>query len=143
MKHIIIVIIFFSSTFSFSQTKKETAYIFFDKTSKETCEIEDGDGNLLKVNKYRKVKENKRIKFLICNEVFLLKENTMIDTCSIDNIINIKFQTVEELNKEISSLDKLYFFKNNEFENIYIIEKISESKIIKNKVYWSEEWTIE
>ena len=56
MKYLIIAFFFLSPTIIFSQSEKEKVYILFNETSKETCNKEDGSGNLLTIKMYRKEK---------------------------------------------------------------------------------------
>ncbi len=142
MKHPLILIIFFlSSILSFSQTKKEIVYILFDKTSKEVCSVEDGSGNLLTIKKYREVDNNKVINFHVCNQKFVYKKETSKkDTCSTNILTRIN---LKDLNYLLQKYHENKEFKYQVFEKIFIVEKVSESIIVKYDVNWSGEWTIE
>ncbi|AMC11411.1 hypothetical protein Lupro_09115 [Lutibacter profundi] len=152
IKYKILMLFLISTINCISQSKKETVYILFDGNSKEKCRLEveyssDNDGRLdgyQTVNKYRKKYKNNRIIFEIYNENFVFdKQKFEPDTCSVQNFNKIKLETIESINKKVKDSDLGYLFKNSLFNKIYLVEKISETRIIKYEVYWAGELTSE
>lgn len=125
----------FSNIYSFSQTEgKETVYLLFNRQSKEKCIIEDGSGNSLNLNKFRKEFQGNHIYFRICNEIFTAhKTKNSKDTCSIKALDNLKIVNFEYLLDKYNSFNE---FKHHVFDKVYLIEKISKDKIIKYEVTW-------
>ncbi|MFD0992833.1 hypothetical protein [Tenacibaculum geojense] len=140
MKNLTLILFLVSTLMCFSQErKKETVYILFDNQSNEKCIVEDGSGNSLNVNKFRKEYEDygNIINFKICNETFgFNKTKSFKDTCSIKALENIKLVDFEYLIKKYNSLNE---FKHHVFDKIYFVEKISKNKIIKYEVGWVDE----
>ncbi|MGY0426792.1 MAG: hypothetical protein ACWIPI_08195 [Polaribacter sp.] len=141
------ILIFLISINLFSQSEKETVYLFFDGNSKEKCKIivestyENPKGIEI-VKKYRKEYKKGKIIFHICDEKFYFKPKVgKIDTCSIKVLKSLHFKNLDYIkNKYQKGQD----FKHHTFKQINIIEKISEKKIVKYfGVYWCCEWTIE
>ena len=141
MKYLWIVLFFLSPIIIFSQSEKEKVYILFNETSKEICNKEDGSGNLITIKIYKKERKRKKINFHICDETFIYtKGKSEIDTCNSKILKNVKLQNLDYLLKSYNESED---FKHHVFEKIFIVEKISESKIVKHEVYWPGEWTIE
>jgi len=138
MKHLQIIIIFFLLNFlnSFSQTKKETIYLLFPMNNQKTCEIEDGVGNYNKVKKFRIENKKNSIYFYVCDEKFVFnKIKNFKDTCNIKILSNINIKKISYLLNKYESNNE---FKHNLF-NIFIVEKISQDKIVKYEVKWNDE----
>ncbi|MGG8498101.1 hypothetical protein ACQY1Q_16975 [Tenacibaculum sp. TC6] len=136
----------------FSQENKETIYLLFNNDNKKTCKVEtefshDNDGVIdgyKTTGKYRKKNTKNFIYFNICDEKFSFnRKKNKVDTCNIYYLKNIKFSTIDYINKKVKSSNLGYLFKNSIFKNIYIIEKISEKTIVKYKVSWAGETSIE
>lgn len=135
------VLFFLLYLYSFSQEKndKEIVYLLFDTTSKERCLIEDGSGNSKYLNKYRKEYQDQGniICFKICNERFTAnKTKSLMDTCSIEVLLNIKVVDIEYLNNKKTK----NILKYNPFEKIYLLEKFSKNKVVKYEVLWIDDW---
>lgn len=133
MKYIIIIIFLFTFN-SYSQGEKEVVYLLFDNNSLEKCTLEDGNGNKLKVNVYRKELRNDNTIFNICEEIFFLDKRYQIDTCSLEYLKKIKFETLKTI--EYKRKHSKYVFKNSVFKKIYLVEK-QKNKIIKYPVIWN------
>ncbi|QHI34983.1 hypothetical protein IMCC3317_03290 [Kordia antarctica] len=140
MKKLTLLLLLFSSFFSFAQKeKKETVYLLFDTTSKEKCIVEDGSGNSQNLNKFRKEYKEKSISFNICNEYFAYSTKKKLkDTCSIKELDNIKFVDLKYIQDKKSKNVMRY----NPFEKIYLVEIISKEKIIKYDVTWIDDWVM-
>lgn len=138
MKNIIILFLIFSTNYSFSQTEgKETAYLLFNSQSNENCIIDDGSGNSLNLNKFRKEFQGDHIYFRICDEIFTVhKTKSFRDTCSIKALDNIKVVDFEYLIKKYNSSNE---FKHHVFNKIYFMEKVSKDKMIRYEVTWIDE----
>ena len=127
-------------SFAFAQSKeKETVYLIFDTLNKEKCLIEDGSGNSKYLNKYRKEYTQQGLFFKICHESFAFnRKKKKIDTCSLKALENIKFSSINYINEKKAKHPLRY----NPFEKIYIVEKISDEKILKYEVAWIDDWVM-
>lgn len=123
MKNLIIIFFILSSISSYSQSReKESVYLLFNSQSKEKCIIEDGLGNSLNLNKFRKDFNAEYIYFRICNETFTShRTKSFKDTCSIKSLDNIKLVNLKYMNEKKAK----NILRYNPFNNIYIIEKKS------------------
>ncbi|WP_430409134.1 hypothetical protein [Kordia sp.] len=139
MKNLTLLLLL-STFFCFAQKQdKETVYLLFDMKSTETCIVEDGSGNSERLNKYRKFKENNLTFLVICNEQFAYNhKKSKLDTCSIDMLTNSKIVDLEYIKKKKSENVMRY----NPFKKIYIIEKISNDKVLKYDVTWIDDWVM-
>jgi len=140
MKKITLTYLLLTTLLCFSQNvKKETVYLLLDLKSNEKCIFEDGSGNSSYVNKYRKEVQGNYIYFKICNEIFSthklkgLKDSSSIKALDNLNIVNLKYIN-EKKSKSI--------LKYNPFEKIYIVEKISDTKVVKYEVIWIDDWVM-
>jgi hypothetical protein len=150
MKIYVLVITLLTPFIAFSQSiEKEIVYVLFYDNSIEKCKIEveyssDNDGKLdgyQIIKKYKKDSKGEKINFHICDETFIYTEHvSTIDTCSVNFLNKIEPKNLDYL---LNKYAKGNNFKHHVFEKIYIIEKISENRIVKYEVYWSGEWTIE
>ena len=135
MKKILAVILITYFHFSFSQSH-ERKYIMFDSSSNSTYEYEIGNGK----KELRRVfiKENKKdgnITFHIKDKMFTYSyKSNEIDTCSIKYLKNIKFSNLKSLEEKVNKVNPLYPHKV--FPNLYLVEKIGDSIILKYKVKW-------
>ena len=138
MKKIELIFLIFASSLSFSQSdEKEIVYLIFDKENTEQCLIEDGSGNSRYLPKYIKEYTQQGLFFKICHESFVFnRKEKKIDTCSVKALANIKFSSIEYINDKKAKNPLRY----NPFEKIYIIEKISNEKILKYEVVWIDDW---
>ncbi|WP_442267313.1 hypothetical protein ACSIGC_06425 [Tenacibaculum sp. ZS6-P6] len=142
-KNAILLFIFLKSIIIFSQEEKESVFLFFDKNDKKKCAIEgestykNPKGKYL-ANKFEKKKEKKRILFNICDERFSFNRNSKIDTCDIKNLNELNIKSLEYIKNKYN---KGREFKHHVFEKINIVEKISDTKIVKYyDVYWIGAW---
>ncbi|WP_299107170.1 hypothetical protein [uncultured Tenacibaculum sp.] len=141
MKNIIILFICLFTYNSHSQEEKESIYLFFDLKNNKKCIVEDGSGNKLSLNIYRKELKKDKVIFHICGEQFFLNKKTEIDTCNVKNIKNLN---IKSLNYIKDKYQKENSFKHHVFKQINIVEKISETKIVKYlNVRWCCEWISE
>lgn len=138
MKKYIYIILVLSFKFSFAQ-KEQAVYLKFDSKSEESCQIQEKDKgryhNNKKQKKYIKNKSSSKdysYRFYICKELFLAYKK--IDTCNIKYLNNIKISKLIELKKVVEKTNPLYPEKI--FPNLYLVEKINDSTIIKYKVKW-------
>ena len=138
MKKITLTFLLLTTLLCFSQNiKKETVYLLLDLKSNEKYILEDGSGNSKYVNKYRKEIQGNYIYFKICDEIFSThKFKGFKDTCSIRALNNLKIVDLKYINNKKSKS----ILKYNPFEKIYIVEKISNTKIIKYEVAWIDDW---
>lgn len=138
MKNNFLLISLISFTFCLAQKEsKETVYLLFDTTNKEKCIIEDGSGNSQSLNKYRKEYEKNLMYLHICNEYFAFNtKKKELDTCSRSMLNNIKLVDLDYI-KDKKSKSVLRY---NPFKKIYLVEVISEEKIIKYDVTWIDDW---
>ena len=147
MINYIYILTFMISMKSFSQSKKEVVYLIFDKNNTEKCKInveQTYENKKVKsfVKKYQKEKKNDKIIFNICDEKFIFNyENQKRDSSRIKSLNKFNIKNLDYLkNKYLKGND----FKHHTFEQINIIEIISNNQIVKYyNVYWSGEWTIE
>lgn len=134
MKNIKIFIIILLSNLSFSQNKeRQIVYLYFDSTSEKKYSVEV-NGRTIKEKYYNKgVKKNGNITFYIGKEM-LSFNNKEIDTCKIQYLENIKISNIKDLKKVVNKENPLYPFKV--FPNLFLIEKINDSTIVKYRVKW-------
>ncbi|WP_430409133.1 hypothetical protein [Kordia sp.] len=133
-KLILCLTLFFISQNGLSQTNDENTYLFFDNLSNETYSYEIGNGKMGTEKIYTKgIKKNGEITFYIRKEMFSSNVKKT-DTCVIANLKNIKMSNIEDIKKEVNKINPLYPFKV--FPNLYLVEKINDSTIVKYKVKW-------
>lgn len=117
-----------------SQTNEKNTYLFFDNLSNETYSYEIGDGRIGTEKIYNKViRKNGEITFYIRKEKFSFSKKEA-DTCVIGHLKNIKILNIEDLKKDVNKINPLYPFKV--FPNLFLVEKINDSTIVKYKVRW-------
>ena len=133
MKNITIIIILISH-FCFSQEKApKKTYLHFDSLSEKTYSVEV-NGKITTEQFYSKgIKKNGDITFFIGKELFYFNKKE-VDTCKIEYLKNIKISDLNTLKKEVNKTNPLYPYKV--FPNLYLVEKINESLIVKYKVKW-------
>ena len=138
MKSIVIIFLMFLPIYTFSQTEeKETVNLLFNIQSKERYSGEDGSGNSLSLNKFRKELQGDYIHFKIGDETFTTHvSDSYKETCSINILSKINLVDINYLLKKHDGSNE---FKHHVFDKIYIIEKISEDKVIKYEVSWIDE----
>ncbi|WP_046758701.1 hypothetical protein [Kordia jejudonensis] len=139
MKNLTLLLLL-STFFCFAQKQeKETVYLLFDNMNEDKCNVEDGSGNSEKLNKYRKLNDTKISYLIICNEYFAYDyKKSKVDTCSINILANLKIVDLAYIEKKKSENVMRY----NPFKKIYIIEKISDTKVIKYDVTWIGDWNM-
>ncbi|WP_046758702.1 hypothetical protein [Kordia jejudonensis] len=117
-----------------SQTNEKNTYLIFDNLSNQTYSFEIGNGKIGTEKIFRKEKKKEgNIKFYIKKEMFLSNKKQS-DTCTIDNLKNIKVSKIEDLKKDVNKINPLYPYEV--FPNLYLVEKINDSTIVKYKVKW-------
>lgn len=138
IKELILISFFLFSLICFSQNKKkETVFLLFDKQSDEKYLLEDGSGNTIEVNKFRKEVQGEHIYFKICDEIFSThKTKSFKETCPIEYLDSIELVDIIYLKEKY---DAEFEFKHHVFDKIFFIEKISAKKIIKYEVSWVDE----
>lgn len=150
MKNIIYLFIYFIVFNIYSQEKKEEIYLFFNNSNNKKCKIEveyshDNDSKLdgyTMVKEYRKEFKKNRTIFHICDEKFFFNPiEQKKDTCSIRSLKKLNIKTLDYIKEKYYKGND---FKHHTFKQINIVEKISETKIVKYfNVHWCCEWTIE
>jgi len=142
MKKIIYLLIYLFVSNIHCQEKKETIYLFYDLKEKKKCFKEDGSGNNLKIDFYKKERKKGKIIFHICDEKFLFDpKKQKKDTCSIKSLKNINFTNLDYIKDKYQKGND---FKHHVFKQIIIVEKISETQVVKYfNIYWCCEWIIE
>lgn len=133
MKKIVFIIILFPVLLWSQAEEKETVYVLFSLNNGEKCNVEDGDGNVLSIKKFRK--KMKVDRFYICDEIFRLRRKGAIDTCSIKLLKETTFKDLKYLNEQRDKLKPVNFFKNSVFEKIYFIEP-HKDYVIRYEVMW-------
>lgn len=138
MKKYIFIISYLIFNFSSAQ-KVEKVFLEFNSDSNEFCDISKKDRgryhSIVDTKKFIKTKsslKNYSYRFYICKELFLSDKES--DTCSINYLHNIKFSKIEDLKKKVYDTNPLYPYKV--FPNLYLVEKINDSTIVKYKVKW-------
>ena len=117
-----------------SQKSENKIYLLFDNSSMETYNYEIGNGKIRIKKVYNKVlQKNKDIIFYIYKEKFYFKAKE-VDTCKIECLRSIKISDLKKLKKEVNKRNSLYPYKV--FPNLYLVEKINDSIIVKYKVKW-------
>ncbi|MFZ3575827.1 hypothetical protein [Tenacibaculum finnmarkense] len=137
MKKIIKILILF---FVFNSYSQKTRYLLFDKKKDSIITFDSGKVKYYYIDKNR----------------FLITEvennyNIEIDTVYIEDVNKIKFHSPKQLSKEgnriVESLKKeslktgklkIISTYNELFECIYILEKISNSKFKRTRVWWED-----
>lgn len=138
MKNYIYIIAFALSQTLFAQ-QNQNVYLSFNSTSNELCNIPKNEQEryhgITKVKRFEKIKSNHHmLRFYICNELFLLDSTSKIDTCASNYFKKIKISDIWELKKVINKVNPLYPAKV--FKDVYLIEKLNDSTIVKYKVKW-------
>lgn len=126
------------SNFCLTQNK-ETIFLYFDASSKESCNIpqsqKDRYNEKPNLKKFVKIAQKDRnIEFYICKEQFLYRKEDKRDTCKISLLNTIKFSKIDDLMRKVNKVNPLY--PDKVFKNIYIVEKINDSSFVKYKVKW-------
>jgi len=134
MKNIVIIVIAIFSQFCLSQSNnEERVYLEFNSSSEKTYLVEV-NGRKIREKFYSKgIKKNGEITFYIGKEM-LSFNNTEIDTCRIGHLRNIKISNINDLKREVNKINAFYPYKV--FPNLYLVEKINDSTIVKYKVKW-------
>ena len=133
MKNITTIIILISH-FCFSQEKApQKTYLYFDSSSEKTYSIEVNGKKTTEQFYSKGIKKNGDITFFIDKEMFYFNKKE-VDTCKIEYLKNIKISDLNTLKKEVNKTNSLYPYKV--FPNLYLVEKINESLIVKYKVKW-------
>ena len=129
----LILIIF--SNFNFSQSK-ERKYLMFNIFSSENYEYEIGNGKKETRDMYiKETKKNGDIIFYVKDKMFrYYKKTNEIDTCNVKYLKNITFSNLRSLEKKVNNINPYYPYKV--FPNLYLVEKTSDSLLIKYKVKW-------
>ena len=129
----LILIIF--SNFNFSQSK-ERKYLMFNIFSSENYEYEKGNGKKETRDMYiKETKKNGDIIFYVKDKMFrYYKKTNEIDTCNVKYLKNITFSNLRSLEKKVNNINPYYPYKV--FPNLYLVEKTSDSLLIKYKVKW-------
>jgi hypothetical protein len=133
LKFLLLFIVY--SNLSFSQSN-ENKYLMFNSLSEANYEYEIGNGK----NEIRKVfikepKKNGDIIFYIKDKMFrYYKKANEIDSCSLKHANDITFSTLKSLETKVNDINPYYPYKV--FPNLYLVEKINDSIIVKYKVKW-------
>lgn len=138
--HILILILAIPIITS-SQTQKETVFLLFDTYNKEKCKVAVEGKGYLNLSKYRKVNEpaSNLLFFKICEESFAFDTSKKkVDTISTKVLNNLKLVDLEYINQRKSES----ILKQNPFEKIYLLEKISDDKILRYNVTWINNWVM-
>lgn len=133
LKFLLLFIVY--SNLSFSQSN-ENKYLMFNSLSETNYEYEIGNGK----KEIRKVfikepKKNGDIIFYIKDKMFrYYKKANEIDSCSLKHANDITFSTLKSLETKVNDINPYYPYKV--FPNLYLVEKINDSIIVKYKVKW-------
>ncbi|MFK7749124.1 MAG: hypothetical protein AB8B65_12085 [Kordia sp.] len=139
MKRYILIAFILFFYISNAQNEKEY-FLLVDSESNELCQVSKKDNGRYhsKTNTsdtYLKTKSSLKeysYRFYICKELFL--SNTKIDTLSINYLKDVKISDITDLKEAVAKTNPLYPFKV--FPNLYIVEKIDASTLLKYKVKW-------
>lgn len=133
MKKLILLLTIIFFQFSFSQSK-EKKFIIFDSSSNSEFKEELGNGKKgIRKTFIKEYKDYGNITFYIGKEMFHFDEKE-VDTCKIEYLKKIKISDLNILKKEVNNVNPLYPYKV--FPNLYLVEKINDSLIVKYKVKW-------
>lgn len=126
-------------TLIFSQEKKDPIYIYFNSSSDQQCTLTEEylntQGNSKNLKMFEEaIQQNGDIFFYVCGALFEYSSNTPIDTLSISSKPNFEFADFNKLIKIVEKENPLY--PGSVFENIYIVEKMKDKKMLKYKVQW-------
>ncbi|AUC74278.1 hypothetical protein [Olleya sp. Bg11-27] len=137
LKYIYITLTFLLISISvFSQEKVNKIYILFDIESKREFSYENGSGNTETTKVFVKEKKNNgKVDFYI--EKQLLKfynKRKELDTICFNNFEDLKFSNIKELRRVVDKKNPLYPYKV--FNNIFLVEKLSEDKFLQYSVRW-------
>lgn len=115
---------------------KEKKYIMFKTSSKSTYEYEIGNGKKgVRKTYVKEYKNDGNIDFYIKDKVFKFNLKTSeADTCNIKYLNNIDLSDIKTLENEVNKVNPYYPFKV--FPNLFLVEKINDSTIVKYKVKW-------
>lgn len=112
---------------------QQKTYLYFDASSDKTFSVEV-NGKIITEQFYSKgINKNGDITFYINKEMFYLKKKE-VDTCKIEYLKNIKISNLSNLKIVVNKINPLYPYKV--FPNLYLVEKINDSIIVKYKVKW-------
>lgn len=136
MKNLIVILIIGLYSQSISSQNKEKKFIMFDSLSNETYVHEIGNGKKENTKVYTKNrKKNGDINFYIRKELFHYSSVIdKIDTCNIEYLKVIKISNIDSLKEDVNKINPLYPYKV--YPNLYIVEKVNDSTIVKHKVKW-------
>ncbi|MBC8755858.1 hypothetical protein H2O64_14365 [Kordia sp. YSTF-M3] len=134
MKNLTSILLLFSCFFCLAQeVKKQNVYLHFDSNSKKTYLVEVNGKNIKEKFYTKGIKKDGEITFYIDKEMFLSNKK-QADTCSVIYLKNIKISNIEDLKKDVDKINPLYPYKV--YPNLFLIEKINDSTIVKYKVRW-------
>ena len=134
------LIFLFLSKNLYSQNTKEIVYLLFDMNSEEKCMDEDNDGNTHWIKKYKKEISNNNIYFFICKNKFIYnKKKHKADTCARSSLNKLMIRDVSYLFEKDSRGYFIRFRVENEPKK-FIVEKISNNRIIIYEVYLPSVW---
>lgn len=115
----------------------------------KTVDIIDGDKELVR-KRYRKLQVEEEypklgdIEFYICDELFIYKGISKIDTCS--NIGGIKFTTIKQLEKAFTEIataningENPLIMSKGHLGNIFLYEELNNSEYARYRVTWIEQ----
>ena len=139
MKKSLLIVVLLNAFVVLAQgNEKEEVFILFDLTSDKKCLIEDGSGNFNYEKFFRKKRETKRIIFHVCDQEFGFEINQPIDT--LNSIKNLNIKGIDYIKRKYQEGND---FKHHVFKKIYILEKLSNDRILKYDVTWCCEWSID
>ncbi|MGB6269763.1 MAG: hypothetical protein WBF67_12220 [Olleya sp.] len=143
MKRFLLIALFlFGLNLGFSQTNdsikevEDKIYILFDIESKLEYSYENGSGSTETSKVFvKEEKNNGEVDFFIKKELLKFYNNKKeLDTICLNHFKDLKFSIIEELRKIVDKKNQLYPYKI--FNNIILIEKLSEDKYLQYRVRW-------
>ena len=119
--------------------QKEVVYLLFDSKSESPCIIPESQrgryhSEIDKVKDLKLKQKDGSVVFYICKESFHWDNNSKIDTCVNKNLEKIRFSNLSDLIRTVNNENPLY--PNKVFKNVYLIEKVNDSVLLKYNVDW-------
>lgn len=136
-----IIVVWICFNLSAGAQALDTAYLYFDTTSEATCRVDIGGEGKKEREKYTKIINGNRLDFYVCREwfYFYLDEDNQ-DTLDISYLQQIEFAEIEEMIKVVDRREKTmsfsYLSPDSAFEEIYVVEKINDRKVVRYNVFW-------
>jgi len=131
------LLVFFLMNISFYAQKSENAYLEFNTDSISKCfrGFNERDENGKMTIKYNKKDSREKGSFILCNNRFKIKPNSII--IEVKNRKTLEIISIEKFEKNISDIwNNSVMDINKHYKKIYVLEKISDNKYLGYEVYY-------